>query len=172
MKLKVNIRECVEANAPAYNDELRVTARIDIDDLFDAIPAEDEIDVAIDELLAQNRKIAHIWGIDDVRQLRADLDDEQAWNVLQTVARRLHYDVGITFDVVDAVAAELYPRIPRQCWQGRIDVRITGTDGCGQAEVLNRLRDMAGELSRRPDVKADADTASLRLIGPAETAGR
>ena len=52
---------------------------IDLDDLFDSIPEEEEIDVDIHELLAENRQIAHIWGIDDVQQQRPDLDDDQAW---------------------------------------------------------------------------------------------
>jgi hypothetical protein len=145
-----------------------------VDDLFEmnGIPEEQEIDVDLDELLAEDRRIAHVWGTDDVRELRPDLDDDQAWAVLQAVAHRLHCDVGITRDVVESVADELYPVQPRQ-WQGRIDVRITDADGYGQDEVLNRLRDMADLLAKdMPDVEADVDTGAIRLLDPDETANQ
>lgn len=172
MKLKVNIREFIEGNAD-HNGELQVSAAIHLDDLLYGIDEEEEIDVDLDELLTENRRIAHVWGIDDVRQCRPDLDDDQAWAVLQEVAKRLHYDVGITWDVVETVARELYPEKPERHWQGRIDIRITDTDGYGQGEVINRLRDMAERLAKdMPDVEADVDPGSVRLDNTDETPNR
>lgn len=174
MKIKVNIREFIEDNAD-HSDMLLVHASVDVDDLFDTncIAEEQEIDVDLDELLTENRRIAHVWGIDDVRQSRPDLDDDQAWAVLQEVAKRLHYDVGITWDVVETVAREIYPEKPERHWQGRIDIRITDTDGYGQGEVINRLRDMAERLAGdMPDVEADVDPGSVRLNNTDETPNR
>jgi hypothetical protein len=168
MKVKVNMREFIEENAD-HPDNLLAHASVDVDDLFETncIPEEQEIDVDLDELLAENRQIAHIWGTDDVRQIRPDLDDDEAWAVLQIVADRLDSNIGITRDTVKINADELYPEKRERHWQGRIDVRITDTDGYGDGEVLTRLRDMAQLLAKdRPDVEADVDAGSVRLLGP------
>jgi hypothetical protein len=173
MKVKVNIREHLEG-ATDHNGELHVTACIDLEDFFEGngIPEEEEIDVDIHELLAENRQIAHIWSIEDVQQLRPDLDDEQAWVVLQAVADQLDCNVGITCDIVENIAEETYPDKQERCWEGRIDVRITNTGGYGQDEVLTRLRDMADLLAKdMPDVKADVDSGSVRPLDSDETTG-
>src|SRR5207302_1259542 len=147
MKVTFNIREHLKDIAD-HNGHLQVNADIDLDELFDSIPEEEEIDVDIHELLAENRQIAHIWGVDDVRQQRPDLDDGQAWAVLQAVEKRLDSDYGITWDTLKIIADELYPEKRYRRWQGQIDVRITDTDGYGQDEVIHRLRDMAGQLTK------------------------
>jgi hypothetical protein len=172
MKLKVNIRECIEENASTYDDQIRVSADIGLDDLFDAIPEEDEIDVDIHALLAENRQIAHVWGIDDVQEIRPDLDDDAAWDVLQGVRGEIDSDHGITRATIARAARELYPEQQERHWQGRIDVRIADTDGCGRDEVLTRLRDMAARLAKdMPGVEAEIDPASVRLLDSDETAG-
>jgi hypothetical protein len=172
MKVKVNIQEHLDALEPIAGFSLSRVA-IDIDDLFESndIPAEQEIDVDIHELLAGNRQIAHIWGIDDVQEVRPDLDEDQAWAVLQAAAKRLDSNDGITWDTVKILADELYPDKPGRHWEGRIDVRITDTDGYGQGEVINRLRDMAQLLAKdMPDVQADVDPGSVQLLDSDEAA--
>jgi len=67
--------------------------------------------IAIYDLLARRRQIAHVWGTGDVRELRPDLDHDQAWHVLLEVERRLDSDSGITWDTVRLVADELYPAL-------------------------------------------------------------
>lgn len=173
MKVKFNIHEFIEGNASTYNGQLRVSADIDLDDVLGAIPEEDEIDVDLDELLAEDRRIAQVWGTDDVRQLRPDLDDDQAWSVLRAVADRLDCNVGITCNTIEIIADELYPEKPERQWQGRIDIRITDTDGYGQDEVLTRLRDLADRLAKdMPDIKADVDPGSVRLLADGETTSK
>ena len=68
-------------------------------------------DVAIDlnDVLSENRLIAHVWGIEDVREVRPHLTEEEAWEVLQAVERRLNSEFGINWDFVRDVADELYP---------------------------------------------------------------
>ena len=145
MKLKINIREFIENNASTYGGRLQISAEIELDDLFSSIPEEEDIDVDIHELLAENRQIAHIWGIDDVQEQRPDLDDDQAWAVLQVAEKRLtrlrhHWDI------------------------------TDHADGYGQGEVINRLRDMAELLAKdMPDVKADVDPGSVQLLDHDET---
>src|SRR5258707_14357108 len=108
MKVKVNIRDFIEENAD-HNDMLLVHASVDVDDLFDTncIPEEHDLDIDLHELLAQNRQIAHIWGTGDVREVRPDLDDDQAWEVLQAVDKRLDSEQGICRETIEIVADEL-----------------------------------------------------------------
>jgi hypothetical protein len=170
MKIKVNIRDHLEG-ATDHNGDLHVSACLDLEDLFEGsgIPEETEVEIDVHELLAENRQIAHIWGLDDVQQQRPDLDDDQAWEVLQLVEEKLDCNVGITREIVERIAEVLYPVQPRH-WQGRIDVRIADTDGYGQGEVINRLRDMAQLLAQdMPDVEADVDPGSVRLLDSDET---
>jgi hypothetical protein len=170
MKAKINIRDFIEDNAD-HNDMLLVHASVDVDDLFDTncIPEEHTFDVDVHELLAQNRCIAHIWGTEDVQEVRPDLDDDQAWQVLQHIERRLDAQYGISWNTIEIVADELYGPKPEQRWHGRIDVTIADADGYGQGEVINRLRDMADLLAKdMPGVIANADEGSIRLAGEAQ----
>jgi hypothetical protein len=41
--------------------------------------------------------------------VRPDLDDEQAWHVLQVVQKRRDAQYGITWDTLEYVADEQYP---------------------------------------------------------------
>jgi hypothetical protein len=169
MKVKVNIREVVDDNASTYDGHIQVSAGIDIDDLFNSIPEENEIDIDIHELLAENRQIAHIWVVDDVKTLRPDLDDEQAWSVLQKVADRLHYDVGITWDVVETTADELYGGKPKPRWQGRIDVSV---ENYTRDEAIEHFTDLAAHIEKdavNSTTKASFDPASLQPVEPNET---
>ena len=166
MKVKVNIREHLEG-ATDHNGDLRVSASIDLEDLFTGsdILEEQEIDVDLDELLAEDRKIAHIWGIGDVQEIRPDLDESAAWDVLLSVRDDLDSKHGITWDTIEHAANALYPHTLERRWQGRIDVRITDTDGYGQGEVMNRLQDMAELLAKdMPDVQAEVDPGAVRLL--------
>src|SRR5207245_3381062 len=67
---------------------------------------------SIHDLLAQERKIAHIWGIGDVQDVRPDLSEDQAWQVLQTVEKYLDSDYGITWDTIKLTADELFGPAP------------------------------------------------------------
>ncbi len=169
MKVKVNIRNYIEENAD-HNDMLLVHASVDVDELFDTncIPEESEIDVDIHELLAENRQIAHIWGVDDIKTFRPDLNADQAWRVLQTVEERLYYDVGITWDVVETVAGELYPQ-PEGPWQGRIDVSVENYTRDAAIEHFTELAACMEKRAVNSTTKASFDAASLRLVEPNET---
>jgi hypothetical protein len=165
MKLKVNIREQLTRRCGSEID-FPVTIRIDQVLKAAGIAHEHEFDIDIHELLAQERKIAHVWGTDDVQEVRPDLDDGQAWQVLQTIDKRLDSESGICWETIEIVADELFGPKPERRWHGRIDVTITDTDGYGQEEALTRFRDMAGQLAKdMPDIKANADEGSVKLAG-------
>ena len=169
MKLKVNLREFIEDNA--HNGNLHVSACIDLEDLFEgnAIPEEQEIDVDLHDLLAENRQIAHVWSIHDVRQQRPDLDDEQAWAVLQAVAEGLDSNRGITWDLIDTIADELYPERPERRWQGRIDVSV---ENYSRDEAMEHFTELAKHLEKdavNHTTRAQFEAGSLRPAEPSET---
>ena len=113
MKLTLNIRELFEANASTYNGTLQVNASIDLDDILDSFPDEEDIDVDIHELLAKNRQIAHIWSIEDVQSVRPDLSDDQAWEVLEMVDHSKDAELGITWLTLQMTAQHLFGDAPK-----------------------------------------------------------
>jgi hypothetical protein len=104
MRANINIRDiCREA----FGDS--PTNSVNIDHLFEANGVDAEYEIDIDELLEQEHVIGHFWGIDDVQEVRPDLSDDQAWEVLQTVDRRLDSNLGINWEIVQIIADGLFP---------------------------------------------------------------
>ncbi len=56
-----------------------------------------------------SKKISIEWHIDDVLEIRPDLDDRKAMNVLNMVLRKHDATVGVNWEVLDFWAMELYP---------------------------------------------------------------
>ena len=59
----------------------------------------DEVD--IHGTLKNRRQIAVIWSVDDVLEIRPDLTEDEAWNVLQAVEDDHDANVGICWDVLE-----------------------------------------------------------------------
>jgi len=57
-----------------------------------------------------NRQIAIIWDIADVQSLRPDLNDNEAMNVLSAVENKHDANIGVSWDVLEFWADELYPQ--------------------------------------------------------------
>ena len=53
--------------------------------------------------------ISDNWHIEDVQSVRADLDDDQASDVLEAVADNFDANTGINWDVLEFWANELFP---------------------------------------------------------------
>jgi hypothetical protein len=66
-------------------------------------------DIDVHALLAKRRQIAVIWSIEDVQQERPDLNDDQAWEVLQRAEHCHDCNYGITWDHLRMVAEDLFP---------------------------------------------------------------
>jgi len=62
------------------------------------------------ELLAKHHSIAAIWHIDDVKDIRPDLTDEQAWEVLEQVGDIHDAEWGINWTTLETVADDLFPK--------------------------------------------------------------
>jgi len=56
-----------------------------------------------------SKKISIEWHIDDVLEIRPDLDDRKAMNVLNMVMRKHDATVGVNWEVLDFWATDLYP---------------------------------------------------------------
>jgi hypothetical protein len=52
------------------------------------------------------------WSVEDVREVRPDLTDEQAWEVLQQVQRRHDANVGVNWYTLEYFAEELFGGAP------------------------------------------------------------
>ncbi len=95
-------------------DSYKIAARIEkaIAEVMSAgvTPTPAEVDAHAE--LAGRRQIAEVWNTLDVRTVRPDLTDDQAWRVLQAVHR--HYDpaVGITWDVLWGRASAMFGHTP------------------------------------------------------------
>jgi hypothetical protein len=72
--------------------------------------------------LNHDKQIAAIWGIQDVQELRPDLTDDQAWEILQQVDHHHDRDGGITRNTIRHTANELFPE-PGQQRQKRTRVK-------------------------------------------------
>lgn len=68
-------------------------------------------DIDIDEILRSRGQIADIWSIEDVRSVRPNLSDDQAWNVLKQCIRYHDCNFGFTWSLLEMVADRLYPEI-------------------------------------------------------------
>ena len=97
---------------------LTASARIAIDDVLREVEADAEFQIRLDELLERNRVIAHTWCIDDVREIRPDLNDHQAWEVLQMTAKYQDSEMGISWQTLQVRADDLFPEPDDGCEPG------------------------------------------------------
>lgn len=67
-------------------------------------------DLDIHALLAEHRQVAIIWCIEDVQEIRPDLDDDQCWAVLQRCERLHDCNDGFNWYLIEAVAEDLFPK--------------------------------------------------------------
>jgi len=57
----------------------------------------------------QKKTISISWGVGDVKSVRGDLTDDQAWEVLCRVAQRHDSENGVNWDVIKIVAETMFP---------------------------------------------------------------
>jgi hypothetical protein len=87
---------------------------------FDALIAEAESsgirsephDIDIHAILAKRREIAVIWCIEDVQEVRPDLTHAQCWEVLEQAEQEHNADIGISWDVLQMHASDLFGQAP------------------------------------------------------------
>jgi hypothetical protein len=109
MTLKLNVHETLQMLRDA---DLTASARIAIDDLLEEVSPDEEFQLDLHELLQRNRLIALIWSIEDVQEVRPDLTDGQAWEVLEQAGRKQDAELGITWTTLECVAEDLFGEAP------------------------------------------------------------
>jgi len=70
------------------------------------------VEVDVKALLAEHREIAVVWATEDVRQVRPDLTDDQAWVVLRQVYLNHDCELGITWLTLEDAADDLFGPAP------------------------------------------------------------
>jgi len=73
---------------------------------------KDNTDIDINALLAQRKQIALIWSVEDVQELRPDLTDDQAWEVLLEVQRHHDAELGVNWLTLEWAAKDLFGDAP------------------------------------------------------------
>lgn len=66
-------------------------------------------DIDIHALAAQRKEIVIIWSVEDVKEVRPDLDDDQCWHVLQEAEVGHDAGYGISWETLKATADHFYP---------------------------------------------------------------
>ncbi len=66
------------------------------------------VEIDLDDVLADRNQIAIIWDIDDVKAIRPDLTDEQAWEVLSTAKKWHDRDYGVTLGSLESIANHFF----------------------------------------------------------------
>ncbi len=65
-------------------------------------------EIDIHTFLAQSRQIAIVWSIEDVKEVRPHLTDNQAWEVLQLVEQSHDANFGVSWETLDSAAQSLF----------------------------------------------------------------
>ena len=61
------------------------------------------------EILASRGWVASLWHIDDVKEVRPDLTDEQAMQVLERCIDKHDAEIGINWLLIETIADDLFP---------------------------------------------------------------
>jgi hypothetical protein len=70
------------------------------------------MEIDLDELLSSHCKIALVWCIEDVQDVRPDLTNEQAWEVLRQVKHNHDADIGVNWYTLEWNAEDLFGDAP------------------------------------------------------------
>jgi hypothetical protein len=94
------------------DDEAELIRQLKLAPHGNADLSELDIDNLIQELLRRQRQVAVIWSIVDVKSVRPDLSDDQAFEVLQQCMNQHDCEWGFTWTFIKDVAQELFGDAP------------------------------------------------------------
>jgi hypothetical protein len=66
-------------------------------------------DEQVQAYFASTGRIAIIWSVEDVKEVRPDLDDEQCAEVLSACENRHDANIGINWEVIETRAGWVFP---------------------------------------------------------------
>ena len=163
MLVKLNIRQIL---TESLGDCDRIPATVHLDTLLEAVALDEGCDLNFSDILKQNRMIAQISSIADVHEVRPDLTNDQAWEVLKACDRRLDSEQGISWGTIKNVADELFGQpVDRAVRFG--DAIQDYTDGDATTNLIDLLAD-AMHWSRNRHVDFDKSLTMARTHFEAE----
>ena len=95
-----------------FGTSVEIPVTIRLDELLEHADG-DEHDIDLAEHLQRSGNIAFLWHIDDVKQQRPDLNEEQCWEVLKNCRKHHDASIGMNWDVIDCVADMLFGTAPK-----------------------------------------------------------
>ncbi len=104
--IAINIRDALKSTIG--NSITNVSCSVDLEELLDFNDLS-ILNVDIHQLLAERCEIAIIWSIEDVQGVRPDLNEDQAWQVLQRCERLQDCELGFNWLLIETVADDLFP---------------------------------------------------------------
>lgn len=116
-------------------------------------------DLDITEHLAESRRIGLIYSTEDVKQVRPDLNDDQAWDVLQQFEAACEDCPDPLFETMQQLADTAYPPDSKQLLTARLDrirqrierlPRHEPDNPAGYGEAAALLDAVESELNRQP----------------------
>jgi hypothetical protein len=105
-------RFVLAAGALDADDEAELIRQLDLAPHGNADLSEPDIDNLIQELLRRQRQVAIIWCIADVKGVRPDLTDEQAFDVLERCIDQHDCEWGFTWTFIKDIAEDLFGDAP------------------------------------------------------------
>ena len=105
-QLTINLADILERKYPSG---FHVPVDVDVSNLLEFGDDDWDHAIDIDAILEAEDEVALIWGVDDVHQRRPDLNEEQAWKVLET-ARNDFLKEACHLDFIESTANGLFPK--------------------------------------------------------------
>ncbi len=117
-----------------------IPATVEVSELLDFNDAfHGEVD--LEDLLSENRLIAQIWGVEDVRSIRPELNDDQAWDVLQQIEKNFDGNRGVTWDMIERTAYDLFGTSPAKRVERCDDAVSAYNDDLPESNLIDFLAD-------------------------------
>lgn len=104
-----------------YPHGFTVPASIDTDVLIEFGDEDWQYDVDIAEHLAESRRVGLIYSTEDVQVVRPDLDEDQAWDVLQQFQAACEDCPDPMFETIQQLADMAYPPDRRALLAARLE---------------------------------------------------
>lgn len=163
MKLPINLPHLIEQQLGRTPIELPVT--IDVG-MFLEYSELDESELDLHELLRENRMIGHFYTVDDVRQLRPHLTDDQAWQVLEAIDKsvKLAPEYGMSWDGIRDTADSLFPA-QEKVFVAKVIVSIETDKVLSQEDAHQLYAEVVNDINHRHRyVHASYDRNSMQVI--------
>jgi hypothetical protein len=138
MKVTINLRGMV---AEKIGGTVSVPSTIDIEEVFDFIDFDDEQEVDIHDLLAEQKAVGLVFTIADVKKLRPDLTDEQAWEVLQMFEVAAEDCPDPLHETISQIADMHYPKRRKAKPSEVAKIIADYGNGCERENLVDLLTD-------------------------------